>query len=202
MRKTDARSERTIQAIKDALLAVMKKKPFAQVNVSEVARAAGITRPTFYAHYANLDDVFQDLVTDFNNEMRVLRTQLKPECDTCAPAAGRPFCMLVRGEGRFAPLAHDSHFMNAYMAAAPKNAKRDIYDDLIDAGLSREVVETVCTFQMNGCYAAASSAPANCDWALRQTALDTFIRGGVQALCAAESRSSSPVRRYPQLPNT
>ena len=185
MRKTDARSERTVKAIKDALLVLMADKPFAQVGVSEVARTAGITRPTFYAHYANLEDVFEDLVHDFQRETRSLRSQLGSACGGCAPSARRPFCALVREEGRFAPLVRDPHFFNVFMTAAPEVLDLDVYGELIDAGLPREVAEAVHTFQMSGCYAAASSAPGGCDWARVQAALDTFIRGGVQALRAS-----------------
>ena len=50
----DIRNERTEQAIRQAMLNLLKERPFDRLSVTEVATAAGVSRSTFYAHFANL----------------------------------------------------------------------------------------------------------------------------------------------------
>ena len=54
---TDHRTENTRHAIKEALLRLLTAKPLAQVTVAELAAEAGVSRSTFYVHYANTQRV-------------------------------------------------------------------------------------------------------------------------------------------------
>lgn len=56
--RPDPRGLRTRAAVEDALLdALGAGKQQTDLTVTEISKAAGITRKTFYAHYASLDDV-------------------------------------------------------------------------------------------------------------------------------------------------
>ena len=56
--RPDPRSLRTRTAIEDAFLDALKSgNQQTNLTVTEISKAAGITRKTFYAHYASLDDV-------------------------------------------------------------------------------------------------------------------------------------------------
>lgn len=63
---SDIRNERTEQAIRQAMLDLLKKKPFDCLSVTEVATAAGVSRSRFYAHFANLQEVFEALARGFS----------------------------------------------------------------------------------------------------------------------------------------
>ncbi len=60
-RKTDKRTLKTVAAIEDAFLDLMRTEGFDRVTVSQIVAAVGINRSTFYAHfddkYALLDAV-------------------------------------------------------------------------------------------------------------------------------------------------
>lgn len=60
----DRRVRRTQQMLKQAFIAVVREKGFAETSVQEVAERANVNRGTFYAHYpdkyALLDDVVQE----------------------------------------------------------------------------------------------------------------------------------------------
>ena len=55
---------RTDQRIKDALIAVMKDKSFDKVIVANICEVAGISRPTFYAHFSDKFDVVNRIFDD------------------------------------------------------------------------------------------------------------------------------------------
>ena len=56
--------ERSKKNIKDAMLELMYEKEFSRITVNELLIRAGISRGTFYAHFANLEDVRRQLVDD------------------------------------------------------------------------------------------------------------------------------------------
>lgn len=65
----DRRSRRTREALRTALLRLLKTKPLKSITVSELAREADINRATFYTHYQDVNDLFASL----QNEL----------CDVC-----------------------------------------------------------------------------------------------------------------------
>ena len=56
--------EKSKKAIKDALLDIMYEKDFKQITVNELLKRANVSRGTFYAHFSNLEDVRQQLISD------------------------------------------------------------------------------------------------------------------------------------------
>jgi AcrR family transcriptional regulator len=46
----DARAQRTRQGLAHTILDLARQRPLTQISVTDLSRAAGITRPTFYAH--------------------------------------------------------------------------------------------------------------------------------------------------------
>lgn len=108
---SDIRNKRTERAICQAMLDLMKEKPFARLSVTDVATAAGISRSTFYAHYANLEEVFSALVREFHDTVRNLGVHLHCAADIeDANMQKRPYCMALRDAGSFEPLVKDPHY--------------------------------------------------------------------------------------------
>jgi AcrR family transcriptional regulator len=64
-RRLDARVRRTRDALGDALVELMHEKPYAAIQVQEVLARAEVGRATFYAHFADKDDLFASDVDDF-----------------------------------------------------------------------------------------------------------------------------------------
>jgi AcrR family transcriptional regulator len=67
--KIDRRKQRTRQALREALMALIAEKGFDQVNVHDIADRANINRATFYLHYRDkeelllrsMDEIYTDL---------------------------------------------------------------------------------------------------------------------------------------------
>ncbi len=55
--KNDRRSQRTRQAIHDAMFDLMAKKGYEAVSIKDIIERANVGRSTFYAHYANKDEL-------------------------------------------------------------------------------------------------------------------------------------------------
>ena len=63
--KTDRRVLRTRDTLGDALVELIREKPFDEITVQEILDRAGVGRSTFYAHYRDKDDLFLSDVEDF-----------------------------------------------------------------------------------------------------------------------------------------
>lgn len=56
--KNDRRSQRTRQALGDALMQLMMEKGYEAVSIKDIIDRANVGRSTFYAHYADKDALF------------------------------------------------------------------------------------------------------------------------------------------------
>lgn len=57
----DPRIIRSLSAIQDALLLLMKEKDYNKITVTDITRRAGLARPTFYLHSKKKEDVLSDI---------------------------------------------------------------------------------------------------------------------------------------------
>ena len=60
--KTALASQRQLA---DAMMRLIRQKPYAQISVSELCGKAGINRSTFYKHYGSQMDVYEEMEQDF-----------------------------------------------------------------------------------------------------------------------------------------
>ena len=63
-RKTDRRTLYTRQVVKDALLELLENNPYGKINVTMLCKQAQITRATFYLHYADLNEVLDEVIAE------------------------------------------------------------------------------------------------------------------------------------------
>ncbi|WP_428261306.1 TetR/AcrR family transcriptional regulator [Haliangium sp.] len=68
--KQDRRIQRSQLALKTALLELTVEKGFDTLSVAEIAERANVGRSTFYAHYADKDDLLQDSVNGLGEHLR------------------------------------------------------------------------------------------------------------------------------------
>jgi AcrR family transcriptional regulator len=61
---TDVRARRSHGALRDALLKLLKRKPFDQITVRSIAAAANIGYTTFFRHHPSKDALLDDLAAD------------------------------------------------------------------------------------------------------------------------------------------
>ncbi len=55
---------RSRTAVKDAFEELARTQDLATISISQLCKAAGISRPTFYQHFADIDDVYASVVRD------------------------------------------------------------------------------------------------------------------------------------------
>lgn len=60
MNKSQSKYFHTAVKFDRALLALLEKKPFTYITISEICKEAGVNRSTFYLHYENLSDLLQE----------------------------------------------------------------------------------------------------------------------------------------------
>ena len=79
-RKENQRVQLTKRLLREGILELLQEKPLNQINVSELCRAAGINRATFYKHYAIPQDVLRELEQEIVAQLRSLApTEQTPE---------------------------------------------------------------------------------------------------------------------------
>lgn len=73
----DMRAERTRRYLREALIGLLKEKPYTEVTVREVVERAQVSKNSFYNHYENLDTLVQDCylqrVVYFSQPLKRLR---------------------------------------------------------------------------------------------------------------------------------
>jgi AcrR family transcriptional regulator len=74
---TDLRSRRTRKWLQEALLSLMREKPFKEIQITEIADRAEVSRPAFYLHFhskeelllSHVDAVFEEFHNELSNEV-------------------------------------------------------------------------------------------------------------------------------------
>ncbi|MDR2976057.1 MAG: TetR/AcrR family transcriptional regulator [Streptococcaceae bacterium] len=61
----DLRVKRTRKLITQAFISLLRKKKFEKISIQEIADDAMINRATFYAHYADKQDLYDSLIDHF-----------------------------------------------------------------------------------------------------------------------------------------
>lgn len=58
----DLRVRRTLKALQNALIALMREKPYAAIQIKEITDRAEVSRPTFYLHFHAKEDLLLSLI--------------------------------------------------------------------------------------------------------------------------------------------
>lgn len=61
--KTDPRIIRSKVALREALLFLMGTMPFSSISITDIIRQAKYNRSTFYTHYANKEELLDDMIS-------------------------------------------------------------------------------------------------------------------------------------------
>ena len=64
-RKLDRSSRKTRAALGKALIRLLKEKPLKSITVKELAEIADVNRATFYVHFTDIYDMYEQLIEDF-----------------------------------------------------------------------------------------------------------------------------------------
>ena len=66
MRKTDSKYFYTASLMNQDLLQLLEKKDLEFITVTEITKKAGVNRSTFYLHYENVYELFEETIENLN----------------------------------------------------------------------------------------------------------------------------------------
>jgi AcrR family transcriptional regulator len=90
------RVAQTDAAIINALVTVGKTKPLTQITISDLTRASGISRGTFYLHYLDKDDLLRHLKDYFATQLQtLLDNEMNGTMTYRDLAKGQPYPVIV-----------------------------------------------------------------------------------------------------------
>ncbi|MFP5115523.1 TetR/AcrR family transcriptional regulator [Bacillaceae bacterium C204] len=69
MLQTDLRIVKTKEALHNALLELLKEKSLEIISISEICRKARVNRGTFYLHYAQIEDLFEEYFKEITADL-------------------------------------------------------------------------------------------------------------------------------------
>lgn len=64
------RTRMTRQLFRDALIELLQTKPFQKITVKEICEKADLNRTTFYLHYTDQDNLFDEIVSLFEEDLK------------------------------------------------------------------------------------------------------------------------------------
>ncbi len=179
-----SQQDRTRNDIKRAFLEVLSEKRMSGTTISEVARRAGVSRSTFYAHYGNVAALYEDIVSDMARDIAPLGGE--PGCKSCLEVAsdGRvPFCELIANPGRYAPVMREGRFLETLLSDRGLISRSSLISELMDSGLDFHQAYAILVFQMSGCYAAKKVlGSSERDWPRIKDAVDSFVASGLEGV--------------------
>lgn len=65
----DRRITKSKQALKDAILSLMKEKDFKKITITDIVQIADLNRGTFYKHYQYKEDILDDIIDDVISDL-------------------------------------------------------------------------------------------------------------------------------------
>lgn len=129
----DKRIVRTKAQFRQALIALLAQKSFEQITVKALCDQAGITRITFYAHYADkyelAEDVFQEMIVLGTQEYLQLQRENNPGDDPILGYCNVLDAILDLYTARFDFFRHTSPAENPYLSSSFFSHVLDIVED-------------------------------------------------------------------------
>ena len=129
----DKRIVRTKAQFRQALIALLAHKSFEQITVKALCDQAGITRITFYAHYADkyelAEDIFQEMIVLGTQEYLQLQRENNPGDDPILGYCNVLDAILDLYTARFDFFRHTSPAENPYLSSSFFSHVLDIVED-------------------------------------------------------------------------
>ena len=83
MKRKNEAHELVLQCLTEALLKLMEKKPFNEINVSELCEKAGVARASFYRNYDSMQEILTNYLSSVTDDGQDEQTKY-----LCAMVAG------------------------------------------------------------------------------------------------------------------
>ncbi|WP_278556416.1 TetR/AcrR family transcriptional regulator [Limosilactobacillus vaginalis] len=158
-RKTDRRTQYTINIVKEAFLELINDHPYSQITVTQVCRQAEITRSTFYLHFNNLTDVLNVVLDDAlmisKNSAESLPNISELSIDCLKQNESLlPTCQRIASATKYRALLMDPD-LSEYIIGRIASHERGRMIPLIQqrTGLNSQDAETLFNYTLHGSFA-------------------------------------------------
>lgn len=166
--------------ITEALLSFLGETPLDDISVVDLCGRANVSRSTFYAHFSNIADVYQELIRELVLTTSAIQPQLR--CADCTNSNKQPLCELLRPDGKYHNLTNEERFTRTYIDTGMAELNDETTNVYHDVCADRDLAHALFCFQMMGCIGAAKTVPESTDWNRVRPVLDAFIRGGLNSV--------------------
>lgn len=167
IRPRETRGDRTRARLVEAALEEFREHGFERANIARIAKAAGVSRPTFYFHFPKKEDLLRDLLSGVEEEVaeRVLRARSLSEAldeltesilDVQAQVGPSVFAEMLRAQTRTA-LTDEGRSTAVPDAMAPLFRKGAAEGELRD-GLDPERAAAIYLSSIFGCLLESDRA--------------------------------------------
>ncbi len=188
---SDRRTLYTRAVIRDAFLALIASGGWRRLSVTLLCKKAGIARATFYLHYANLDEVLDDVLRDAfqvgDDDIRRVLRQLRQtmKAGTLTADTFLPLCQRAADSPRYRPLLLDEDLPGRILSFLYDTARADMVPLLMEStSLTQQEADLLFRFGLQGSFAvnAALRWEKNETWYAMQDLILRFKMGGLEAL--------------------
>lgn len=188
-RKTDRRTQYTINIVKEAFLELINDHPYSQITVTQVCRQAEITRSTFYLHFNNLTDVLNVVLDDAlmisKNSAKSLPNISELSIDCLKQNESLlPTCQRIASATKYRALLMDPD-LSEYIIGRIASHERSKMIPLIQqrTGLNSQDAETLFNYTLHGSFAINKRHHfiKDDEWYHEVELLNRFINAGYQS---------------------
>lgn len=188
---SDRRTLYTRAVIRDAFLALIASGGWRRLSVTLLCKKAGIARATFYLHYANLDEVLDDVLRDAfqvgDDDIRRVLRQLRQtmKAGTLTADTFLPLCQRAADSPRYRPLLLDEDLPGRILSFLYDTARADMVPLLMEStSLTQQEADLLFRFGLQGSFAVNATLrwEKNETWYAMQDLILRFKMGGLEAL--------------------
>jgi len=161
IRPRERRGDRTRAKLVEAALAEFREHGFERASIARIARAAGVSRPTFYFHFPKKEDLLRELIAGFEADIadragragsarEALEEVIRSVLEIQAAIGDEVFAEMLRAQTRAVDDEADAPEMLVLQAVAPLFVAAAAAGELRGA-LDPERAANVCLASLFGC---------------------------------------------------
>jgi len=122
--KSDLRVTKTKQALQEALLDLLQTKNLESISITEICRVAKINRGTFYLHYGQVEDLFEEYFREIMKDLSDAYEEPYKHVPKLNPRELNPATIRI--------FHHIEQYKNFYRIVFSKNVQMSYYYLLFD----------------------------------------------------------------------
>lgn len=148
----------TKRMLKDGLLQLMETKSMQKITVTELCRASGINRVTFYNHYATPSDVLTEIGDDLVDELLSLLKEKQTQLHSTLQEQVEFACEYLRQNKKIAKLVFQNNTPESEFAMKLFHGQKKwkTVSDKLESIYGKDGKDLLFTFIIHGAYCMIS----------------------------------------------